>query len=96
MGRSVGALRGLPGWPLWLSDEQAAAYVGLSLAKFRQGVATGDLPPGRMPVGEKLWSRAELKRCLDASPAAAAGLRNANSLVDPIADAIAAMEAHGC
>jgi hypothetical protein len=49
-----------------------------------------------MPVGEKLWSRAELKRCLDASPAAAAGLRNANSLVDPIADAIAAMEAHGC
>jgi hypothetical protein len=79
MGRSVGALRGLPGWPLRLSDEQAAAYVGLSLAKFR--LATGDLPPGRMLVGEMLWSRAE-----------PIGLRGADPR--PIADA--AMEAHGC
>lgn len=56
----------------------------------------GDLPPGRLLVGEILWSRSELERCLDASPAAAAGLRDTNPLVDPIADAISAMEAHGC
>jgi len=30
MGRTIKHLKSLPGWPLMLSDEQAAAYTGLS------------------------------------------------------------------
>ncbi len=94
MGRSVGASKGLPGSPLRLSDEQAAAYVGLTLTEFHQGVATGELPPGKALVGRVLWSRPELDRCLDASPAATAGMLDADPLFDPVAAAIEAMELH--
>ncbi|MBP1806273.1 hypothetical protein J2Z33_002130 [Rubellimicrobium aerolatum] len=62
MGRSVRAPKSLPGWPIRLSDGQAAAYVGLPLGRARHGVATGDLPPGRALVGEILWPRPELGR----------------------------------
>jgi hypothetical protein len=94
MGRSVGALKGLPGWPNRLSDEQAAAYVGLPLTKFLHGVATGELPSGKALVEEILWSRRELDDCLEASPAATAGMPDADPLLDPMADAINAMGAH--
>jgi hypothetical protein len=96
MGRSIRALKGLPGWPLRLSDEQAAAYVGLTLAQFKQGIATGELPRGKALVGEILWARPELDRCLDASPAAVAGMPDTDPLFDPIADAIERMRDHKC
>jgi hypothetical protein len=47
MGETVRALKGLPGWPTRLSDEQAASYVGLSIKQFLHGVATGELLLGR-------------------------------------------------
>jgi len=96
MGRSIGALKGLPGWPLMLSDEQAAAYVGLTQDQFDRAVSAGELPRGRLLVGELRWSRLVLERCLDESPAATAGMAEADPLFDPIADAIDRMEFHKC
>lgn len=37
----------LPGWPRWLSEEQAAAYVGVSVTMFREEVTAGVWPKGK-------------------------------------------------
>ena len=39
-------LAGLPGWPLWLAREQAAAYVGASPGHFDSEVRAGRWPRG--------------------------------------------------
>jgi hypothetical protein len=47
MAASLESILGLPNWPLLLSDEQAAAYLGVSRETFRKAVDTGDFPrPG--------------------------------------------------
>jgi hypothetical protein len=92
----VGALMGLPGWPLTLSDEQAAAYVGLTLDQFNRAVSARNPPRGRLLAGQLHWSRLVLERWLDASPGASAGRTEADSLFDPVADAIDSMAFHEC
>lgn len=50
----------LPGWPRGLSEEQAAAYVGVSVTTFRWEVEQGIHPPAecRGPSGtRKVWDR---------------------------------------
>jgi|GEM_PF-6206023 len=56
-------LAGLPFWPLMLSDEQAAAYVGLSREMFRKAVDNGDYPRPVRSFGRRtLWYRPGLDR----------------------------------
>ena len=52
MGRWIGALKGLLGWPLMLFDEQAAAYAGLTLDQFGRAVSAAELPSGKLLVSE--------------------------------------------
>jgi hypothetical protein len=40
-------LTGLPGWPRWLSAEQAAAYVGVSETMFKDEVTAEIWPKGK-------------------------------------------------
>jgi predicted DNA-binding transcriptional regulator AlpA len=56
----------LPHWPRLLSDDLAAAYVGLSVTTFRERVGLGKLPkPVR--IGKRtLWDRRMLDRQVDA------------------------------
>lgn len=56
-------LRGLPNWPLMLSESEAAAYVGLAgdPARFRDGVRSGALPPARALCGVERWNRHEIE-----------------------------------
>jgi predicted DNA-binding transcriptional regulator AlpA len=56
-------LANLPGWPLMLSDEQAAAYVGLSRESFRKAVEDGHYPKPVRQFGRRvLWHRPSLDR----------------------------------
>ena len=63
------ALAEMPNWPRLMSEEQAAAYVSLSLNTFRARV--GELWPKAIRIGRrKLYDRAALDRAIDAlSPA---------------------------
>jgi predicted DNA-binding transcriptional regulator AlpA len=67
MGSNIGNLAGLPFWPLMLSDDQAALYTGLSLARFHRAVAAGDIPKPRSIQGAIRWCRTEIDRHLDGS-----------------------------
>lgn len=63
MAASLESLAHLPDWPLMLSDEQAAAYVGLSSGAFRKAVADGDYPkPVRRFGSRVMWFRPALDR----------------------------------
>jgi predicted DNA-binding transcriptional regulator AlpA len=57
----------LPGWPLMLSDQQAAKYVSLTPAKFQLGVRQGELPRPRLLAGQQRWSRLEIDEHLHQS-----------------------------
>lgn len=46
----------LPGWPRWLIEPLAAAYVGLGVESFRQEVAAGIWPKAREGK-RKVWDR---------------------------------------
>ncbi|MBP1806303.1 hypothetical protein [Rubellimicrobium aerolatum] len=94
MGPTIEHLKDLPGWPLLLSDEQAAAYTGRSGGDFRKAVDLWPLPGPRMLAGNVRWSRPEVDRFLDRTPAAVASQPDHGSLVDPVLDAIRAMGAH--
>ncbi len=94
MGRTIKHLKDLLGWPLMLSNEQAAAYTGLSGEDFQKAVDLRQLPEPQMLAGNVRWSRPEIDRFLDRTPAAVAGRPERGPLVDPLLDAIAAMEAH--
>jgi hypothetical protein len=65
--RAIGieALTGLPGWPLMLTELQAAAYVALPLETFRSAVRTGEVPKPREFHGERLWNRQQIDRHLN-------------------------------
>ena len=67
MARAIGieALTGLPGWPLMLTELQAAAYVALPLETFRSAVRTGEVPKPREFHGERLWNRQQIDRHLN-------------------------------
>jgi hypothetical protein len=59
----------LPGWPRWLSEILAAAYVGLSPGAFRAEVEAGIWPQprrGGKGGGRLLWDRDLLDRASDA------------------------------
>ncbi|MBS0565777.1 MAG: hypothetical protein JSR87_15290 [Proteobacteria bacterium] len=64
----------LPGWPLMLREELAAAYVGLEPGAFGRAVRRGALPGPRRLDGRPLWARPELEDwILGAAPAAGDG-----------------------
>jgi excisionase family DNA binding protein len=63
MAASLESILGLPNWPLLLSDEQAAAYLGVSRETFRKAVDTGDFPRPVRSLGRRiLWYRPGLDR----------------------------------
>lgn len=58
------ALADMPQWPRLLSEEQAAAYVGVSVNMFRAGVGT--LWPKAIRIGRrKLYDRLALESAVD-------------------------------
>ncbi len=61
------AERALPGWPEGLTEDLAAAYLGISVSLFRREWEARRMPrPRRITVGRQVWHRAELKAWLDA------------------------------
>lgn len=59
------ALADMPAWPRFLSEEEAAAYVRLSLNTFRNGIGT--LWPKAVRIGRrKLYDRMAMDRAVDA------------------------------
>jgi predicted DNA-binding transcriptional regulator AlpA len=64
---SVEDLAKLPGWPRLLSQEQAAAYLGMAAPSFIAGVEVGRWPQP-LPFGNKrrLWDRHAIDRAVDA------------------------------
>lgn len=74
MPASLESLSRLPDWPLMLSDEQAAVYLGVSRETFRKAVETGEFPRPVRSLGKRvLWYRPGLDR----AAAALAGERAA-------------------
>lgn len=57
-------LANLPYWPLGLSREQAAVYVGVSVTLFEREIAAEI--PCLMIGARKIWHRRALERWLDA------------------------------
>lgn len=58
----------LPGWPRWLIEELAAAYVGLGIDAFRQEVDAGVWPKprkGGRGGGRNVWDRNLLDQASD-------------------------------
>lgn len=56
----------IPGWPRGLSREMAAAYVGLSVTTFLDGVRRNEWP-APMAIGRRrVWDRAALDKVFDA------------------------------
>lgn len=86
------ALAGLPGWPLMLDEQAAAAYCSLfnrhgnpDVATFHKAVALGQIPQPQLLAGRTLWSRVEIDASRDRTGAVTA----ADPDHDPIAAAIA-------
>lgn len=44
--------------PLYLSRRKAAAFVGVSAAKFDKLVERGEMPPPRLLIEQRMWDRA--------------------------------------
>ena len=58
------ALAALPHWPRLLSEEQAAAYVGVSASSFRERI--GDPWPAAIRIGRRrLYDRLALDSAVD-------------------------------
>jgi len=56
----------LPGWPRGLSEDLAAAYVGLSKTTFRTLWAGGDIPnPVKLSTKRQVWYKEALDEWLD-------------------------------
>lgn len=53
--------------PRGLEANRAAAYCGLSKAKFLQGVENGEFPQPKEFCGEVLWDRVELDAAWDSN-----------------------------
>lgn len=54
--------------PRGLNREQAAAYVGVSIATFDTLVANGSMPPPRMLESRKVWDLVEVDGAFDMLP----------------------------
>jgi predicted DNA-binding transcriptional regulator AlpA len=77
--------RPLPGWPLGLTAELAAAFLGISPSLFRREWSAGRMPPPiRISPGRQVWHRVSLEAWLDAK----AGTRShpTQTLADPAVD----------
>ncbi|KAA5609133.1 hypothetical protein F1189_25850 [Rhodovastum atsumiense] len=56
----------MPHWPRGLSEDLAAAYVGLSSSTFRREVGAGRAPASvRLTPGRQVWLREDLDAWLD-------------------------------
>lgn len=55
----------LPDWPRGLSDQFAAAYVGLGVITFREAMAQAGVNPVWLTKGRRVWLREDLDRWLD-------------------------------
>jgi predicted DNA-binding transcriptional regulator AlpA len=67
----------MPGWPLLLRREMAAAFLGLSPATFDGAVKDGLLPRAVPLVGSvKAWHRADLEAWAEDRRAAAENVPN--------------------
>ena len=56
----------LPGWPRGLSEELAAAYIGLSKTTFRALWDAGDIPaPVKLSIKRQVWFKEHLDEWLD-------------------------------
>lgn len=78
----------LPDWPRWLSDEFAAAYVGVSASTFREEVKRNVWPqPHRRGATGRLprWDRHELDLASDrmSNPSLSAKQRMLNKAIQP-------------
>jgi hypothetical protein len=58
-------LSGLPGWPLLLDKETAAAFVSLEPDEFATAVLLGQLPPPERVLGIERWARPALEATFD-------------------------------
>lgn len=56
----------LPDWPARLSEELAAAYLGVSASTLRAGVASGRYPRPLRDGKRILWARRQLDAYVDA------------------------------
>jgi hypothetical protein len=57
------ALADLPDWPLWMTRDEAARYVGVSADVFDLEVGWGHWPPGRargLKGGKLTWCKLDL------------------------------------
>lgn len=54
--------------PRGLRREQAAAYIGISPAKFDECVAEGSMPKPKRSLGVPLWDRDRLDEAFEALP----------------------------
>jgi predicted DNA-binding transcriptional regulator AlpA len=64
----------LPNWPLMLTEDQAAVYVGLKVAAFQRLVEAGELPkPRRLGVAVR-WCRIDIDRHFVPTDAAGAAV----------------------
>lgn len=64
MSRPMLSLADMPAWPRFLSEEEAASYVRLSVNTFRKGVGT--LWPKAVRIGRrKLYDRLAIDRAVD-------------------------------
>lgn len=64
----LGDMQGMPDWPRGLSEEQAAAYVGVSVGTFRWEVEQGIWPkpdPRGPKEGRNIWDRKLLDQAYD-------------------------------
>ncbi len=65
--RCIERLGRLPGWPLLLEPDAAAAFVSLTSPEFALAVQRGELPRPRQLAGKLLWSRCDLEARFDQS-----------------------------
>jgi len=73
----------LPSWPRRMSAALAAAYLGISEAKFRTDVASGRYPKG-MPDGRRrFWIKDDLDAAIDAERAGH-GIEDADPYMDAL------------
>lgn len=54
--------------PRGLSDDQAAAYVGVGATLFAQMVKDGRMPPPKQVGGRRVWDIRQLDRAFDKLP----------------------------
>jgi predicted DNA-binding transcriptional regulator AlpA len=72
--------------PRGLNREQAAAYIGISVATFDILVANGSMPQPRMLETRKVWDLVEVDQAFDLLPHAAPSVAPGNKAVSAVND----------